>query len=99
MAFTLTPELLQKALTGLGIAAGQLKQFDAETKQALGRFVLRALGSGDANGYVKERLEWLEDRDQPAVEPPPRPARSRRTVVDAQFVDGRSRERGRGRRT
>jgi len=92
MAFTLTPELLQKALTGLGIAAGQLKQFDDETKKALGRFFMRALGSGDANAYVKEALAFIEDRDGDRRAEAERQASARRRVVTAEFVDG---DRGR----
>jgi hypothetical protein len=82
--FNLTPELLQKGLTGLGIAAGQIKQLDEETKAAAGRFAMRALGSGDLNRYVKEALAYVEARDQA----PPRPKRATATVVTGEFEDG-----------
>lgn len=99
MAFTLTPELLQKALTGLGIAAGQLRHFDEETKKALGRFFMRALSSGDANGYVKTalgRLERIERQEagEGDYEPERRPP-ARRRVVTVELEDQRSKERRR----
>lgn len=81
--FNLTPELLQKGLTGLGIAAGQLKQLDEETKAAAGRFAMRAMASGNLNRYVKEALAYVEARDNE----PPRPKRATATVVQGEFDD------------
>lgn len=75
--FNLTPEMLQKGLTGLGIAAGQIKQLDEETRAAATRFAMRAIGSGDLNTYVKQALLYVEDRDKQ----PPRPQRATARVV------------------
>ncbi len=93
--FNLTPELLQKGLTGLGIAAGQLKQLDEETKSAASRFAMRALGSGDLNGYLKEALMYVEARDRQ----PPRPKRATaRVVQEAEFLDDAGSKKGKARR-
>ena len=81
--FNLTPELLQKGLTGLGIAAGQIKQLDEETKAAASRFAMRALGSGDMNGYLKEALRYVEERDKPSK---PRQATAR-VVEQGELID------------
>jgi len=81
MAFTFTPELLQKGLTALGVAAGQLKHFEPATKLAVGRFLVRAFASGNANAFIQEQLGYLERRDE---EPPP-PARA--VKVTATFVE------------
>jgi hypothetical protein len=95
MAFlNLTPELLQKGLTHLGIAAGQIKQLDEETKAAAGRFAMRALSSGDLNQYVKDALAYVEERDNQ----PPRPKRATATVVTGEFQDDEPPARQRGRR-
>lgn len=87
--FKITPELLQKGLTSLGIAAGQLKHIDEDTKKALGRFAMAAMASGDTNGYVKERLAWLEQRDREPPAPSGKTVRvtSRVMPVEGDFVD------------
>lgn len=90
--FNLTPEMLQKGLTGLGIAAGQIKQLDEETRAAASRFALRALGSGDLNQYLKEALAYVEERDRQ----PPRPSRATARVVEqGEFVEDSGQKRRR----
>jgi hypothetical protein len=90
--FNLTPEMLQKGLTGLGIAAGQLKQLDEETRSAASRFAMRALGSGDLNQYLKDALLYVEERDRQ----PPRPSRATARVVEqGEFVEDTGPKRGR----
>jgi hypothetical protein len=85
----LTPELLQKGLMGLGIAAGQLKNVDEATKKALGRFFMAAVASGDVNGYVRERLQWLEERDREPVRPASSVRVTSRVVTpEGEFDDG-----------
>lgn len=82
--FNLTPELLQKGLTSLGIAAGQAKHIDEETKSMASRFAMRALASGDLNGYLKEALRYVEARDN--APPAPRTATAR-VVAQGELVD------------
>jgi hypothetical protein len=87
----LTPQLLQKGLTGLGIAAGQIKQLDEETRAAASRFAMRALGSGDLNQYLKDALAYVEERDRQ----PARPQRATARVVEqGEFVEDTSSPRG-----
>lgn len=91
--FTITPEMLQKGLTGLGIAAGQLKQnpLDDEAKELLRDFALRAFASGDATAYVKDALRYVEARDRP---PAPSTTRATARVVGSVEVLGDTRKRG-----
>ena len=82
-----TPEMLQKGLMGLGIAAGQFKNLDPEVKQALARFAMAAVASGDANGYLKERLHWIDERENAPPKPPPDKRAEARVVATAEFVE------------
>lgn len=84
MPFQFTPELLQRGLTMLGVAAGQLKHLQPETKLAVGRFIVRAFASGDANAFIQRELGRIE-HEEAEPEPPPRPARPVR--VTATFVE------------
>jgi len=97
-----TPEMLQKGLTALGIAAGQWKDIEPDTKKALVRFFMAAFASGDANAFIKERLGWIEARDlEPAPAGPARRATARVVSVEGEFDEGpaeRSRPSGRARR-
>lgn len=73
-----TPDLLEMAMTRLGIAAGQLKNISSETKKALLKLLMGAITSPDADAYLRERLGWIDERENgpaPAPPPPPRPAR------------------------
>lgn len=70
MNIPFSPALFEMALSRLGIAAGQLKNIDADAKKALFRFMFRALQSGDANAYIKDALAYLEARSDKAAEPP-----------------------------
>lgn len=90
MVFHLTPELLQKALTALGVAAGHLRNIDEETRRGIAKLAVQAAMSGDANRYLKERLRWIDEREsQPEPAPPPRNVRatSRTVPMEAEFVE------------
>lgn len=82
-----TPEMLQRALTGLGVAAGQLRQIDDETRALAARFFVRAVGSGNFNAYVQKALRSLEESELDT--PPARPTRVSSRPVEAQghFID------------
>jgi hypothetical protein len=84
MAFVLTPELLEMGLGRLGIAAAQLKAIDTDTKKAFIRLFMTAFETGDANGYLKQRLEWIEQKDS-EPEPPPPVVRVSSRVVEGSF--------------
>lgn len=77
----ITPDLFEMGLARFGIAAAQLKAIDPDTRKAFVRLIMTAVGTGDANGYLKERLAWIEARDS---EPPPIPTR----VVTSKVVEG-----------
>lgn len=62
--FNLTPEMLQKGLLAMGIAAGNLKLIEPETKQVVARFFMAAVASGNVNEFVRTKLEA-------ALAPPP----------------------------
>lgn len=90
MVFRLTPELLQKGLTALGVAAGHLRNIDEETRLALGRLVVQAAMSGNANAFLKERLRWIDEREnEPGPAAPARTVRAtaRAVPVEAEFED------------
>lgn len=70
MNIPFSPAIFEMALQRLGIAAGQLKNLDTETKKALMRFVFTALQSGDANAYIKGALAHVQARDEKAEAPP-----------------------------
>ena len=72
-------------LARLGVAAAQLKAIDGDTKKKLVRLFMSAVQSGDANAYLKERLDWIEKRDDEPLPPPP-PVRAK-----AQVIGGRKR--------
>ena len=84
MAFNLTPELLEMGMARLGIAAAQLKSIDTDTKKAFVRLFVRAFETGNANSYLKERLDWLEKKDS-EPEPPPPTVRVTSRVVEGTF--------------
>lgn len=90
VGFRLSPELLQRGLTALGVAAGHLRNIDEETKRALGKLALQAAMSGNANAFIKERLRWIDEREtegEPAPAPRTVRATSRAVPVEAEFVD------------
>jgi hypothetical protein len=77
--FKLTPELLELGLARIGAFAGQFKNLDSDAKKALVRFIMTAADSGDANGYVKSRLGWLEKHEHEIDRPPPVEGKARVT--------------------
>lgn len=82
MKFQFTPEMLQKGLMSIGLAAGQIKLIDDEVKAQLARLVMRAVASGNANEFLKERLGWIEERENaPEPEPPPKNVRVTSRVI------------------
>ena len=100
MVFRLTPELLQKGLTALGVAAGHLRNIDEETRRGIAKLAVQAAMSGDANRYLKERLRWIDEREnEPEPAPPPRNVRAtaRAVPVEAEFVEDGERPRPRRR--
>lgn len=79
MQIPFSPQLLEMAMARLGIAAAQLKTIDTDAKKAMFRFIISAVNSGDANGYIKEAFALIDERDArraepPRPEPPPPPA-------------------------
>lgn len=66
-------QLLEVAMARLGIAAAQLKNVDLDAKKAMFRFLIAAVNSGDANGYIKEAFAYIDERDARRAEPPPPP--------------------------
>jgi hypothetical protein len=72
----------------LGFAGEQVKSIDAETKRLFIALMVKAVASGNANAYLKVRLQYLskagDDYDgagDTAPAPPPRPE-PRVEVVD-----------------
>jgi hypothetical protein len=55
-----SPQLLEMAMSRLGIAANQLKSIDTDAKKAMFRFLIKALHSGDANAYIKGALAYVD---------------------------------------
>lgn len=60
-----------KIVQSLGGAALELRNLDAETKRLLLKLLIRGSQSGDLNGYIKERLNWIFQ----AEDSPERPAK------------------------
>ena len=83
----LNPKLLEAVLGQLGLARGQIESIDSETKRLFLGLFFKALGSGNANAYLKVRLQYLADsgddfaRGATEPSPPPRPE-PRVEVVD-----------------
>ena len=86
-----SPQLLDLALEKLGVAAGQLKAIDGETKGLLAHFFMKALKSGNANAYIKTRLRWMDGFDKgeapAATREPPAVKVTSRVVVEGELVD------------
>lgn len=74
MDLPFSPQLFEMAMARIGIAMGQLKSIDTETKKAILRFFVQALHSGDANAYIKEALAFIDSREKPEATPEPSPA-------------------------
>lgn len=81
MSLPFSPALFEMIMGKLGVAARQLEHIDGETKRGMLKLVYRALTSGNANAYLKERLRWIDEREgsyaesqrETVVEPPPPP--------------------------
>ena len=82
--FQLTPHLIDLALERLGLAASQLKSLDTECKRSLIGFMIKAVQSGNANAYIKERLAWLDEYEERKAEPPPAVRVTSRAVREEQ---------------
>ena len=74
-------------LIPLDIMLGQLKgMLDSETTMLLGKIVLKAVQSGNANVYLKTRLQRLLDE---SADPPPPAVRVSSKVVSPSAVKPR----------
>lgn len=63
----------------LGKLLESVGKIDVETRLALGKFILRATKSGDANNYIKSRLQRIMEEDDSPTQP--RPVEGRAYVV------------------
>lgn len=84
----LPANMVELLLGQLGIAGEQVRSIDGETKKLFIALMVKAVASGNANAYLKARLQYLsragddyEGRDDTQPVPPPRPE-PRVEVVD-----------------